>query len=464
MLDKNSKKSLLIKDTIIFAIGSIGSKMILFIMVPLYTNFLTTEEYGTADLLFTFAQLLIPIITVSIYQAVLRFGLSNNSNKSSVILSGLVVTLSGSVVIIILTPLIGIYSVINEWKWYLCVYIILNSINLTLLNYLKVLNKNKEYAFISTIQTLVLAIFNVLLIAGFQYGVKGYLIANIVACIITFFITIFTSKVWNSIKNAKLEKKLIKEMLGYSIPIILNDISWWVIHSSDKILIQLMISSSALGVYTVATKIPSLINVTISIFSQAWNISSVREIESSNDNSFYEDVFEAYSFVTFMSSLAILLFIKPFMLIYVGDAFSDSWRFVPLLIAGASFSAISSYFGGLYVALKKTINSMITTLIAAGINLGVTYFCIMKFGIIGAAIGTLTSYIIITVIRMLDITRYIKIRIRYMNYSMNALLVLILACWITKNDSSVILKLIVIGMFIINNRKIMRKIIWKIRR
>ena len=72
----NVKYTILLKDTFIFALGSFGSKIILFFMVPLYTNYMTTEEYGIADLVFTVAQFLTPIMSIVIHDAVIRYGLS----------------------------------------------------------------------------------------------------------------------------------------------------------------------------------------------------------------------------------------------------------------------------------------------------------------------------------------------------------------------------------------------------
>lgn len=82
----NSRYKSLIKDTGIFALGNIGSKLILFVLMPLYTNFMTTEEYGTADLVLTFARLLIPIVSVVIQDAVLRFGMMHDLREENVLL------------------------------------------------------------------------------------------------------------------------------------------------------------------------------------------------------------------------------------------------------------------------------------------------------------------------------------------------------------------------------------------
>ena len=139
----NNKFKRLIKDIFIFSLGSLGSKLILFLLVPLYTNYLTKAEYGTAELVFTIAQLLIPIASVTIWNGLIRYGLMNSQQPESVFKNSILIWLFGSILIIALTPLMGIYSPISEWKWYLCAYSIAYIANQVELNYLKVKGKNK---------------------------------------------------------------------------------------------------------------------------------------------------------------------------------------------------------------------------------------------------------------------------------------------------------------------------------
>ena len=116
----------LIKDTLIFAVGTVGSKLILFVLVPLYTNYLTPGEYGIADFVFTLSQLMLPFLCLGIYHAVIRFGLSKAENADEVLMGGLVIALIGTVATISITPLVGLYKSISEWKWYFSSYVILS--------------------------------------------------------------------------------------------------------------------------------------------------------------------------------------------------------------------------------------------------------------------------------------------------------------------------------------------------
>ena len=456
---KPTKIKRLVTDTLIFALGNLGSKVILFFMVPLYTKFLTKEEYGTSDLVFTVAQLLVPFVSLVIFDAVLRFGLEKGADKQSVLKSSFVVIFIGSILTVIVTPAFRIYEPLSEWRWYLCIYVILTMIGNVELNYLKLIDKNKSFAIISILHTLVLAAANVVMLANFHWGIRGYLVATILGSATTVVLSLFPGRIVHDLKKGKFDRTLLKKMIVFSSPLILNNVSWWVIQSSDKIMIEAMVGAAALGLYTAATKIPSLINVIISIFSQAWGLSSIREFESSNDKSFYSDVFVSYSVIGFGVAICINTIVKIFMSIYVSDSFFEAWRFVPLLLASAAFSAVASYFGSLYGALKKSVNNMFSTLCAAIVNIIVNYLCILWLGAWGAIIGTTTAYIILAFYRMIDVLRYIKFDPKWRIFIINIVIVLAQAILVSIEFHIVIVSILALGLFIAVNRKVIMKIL-----
>lgn len=452
----------LIKDTFIFALGSFGSKAIVFLLVPLYTNVLTSKEYGTADLVLTFSQLLMPIMCLAIYNAIIRFGLENKEQPENTLLVGVLIWLIGCILLLFFIPLLGWYDAIAPWCWYL--YLHVNaSILLTLSQmYLKVKGENLKYSIISILQTTILAGLNILLLVFFHSGVKGYLLSNSLANLISALLAIFGGHIIRDLKQAKLDLGLMKNMVCYSAPLIMNNIAWWIIQSSDKIMIEAYVGAAALGLYTVATRIPSLINVVVSVFQEAWNISSIVEMDSTNDESFYSNVFQMYTVGIFFICIAINTIIKPFMKIYVGKTFYDAWRMVPMLVvAAAAFSAVAAFYGALYGALKKSVNNMISTLLAAIVNIVMNYICIYLVGAIGAVIGTLVSYMFLAIFRMFDVNRFLNIYIDYKIYVMNCVLVIIEAILVTVDFHGYMISCLTVCFFVIINRKILNVYIQK---
>ena len=445
----------LLKDTVIFGLGNIGSKIITFFLVPFYTFYLTPEEYGISDLVFTISQLAIPFFSLVIFDAVIRFALYRKERPQDTLLVGLVIWFLGSILSFVLTPLIGLYQPIASWKWYVSAYVSINILVSIELNYLKAVNKNLIYSIICILQTLTLALLNIFLVAKKQMGIRGYLISYIGSNFVAASLAFVIGNLYRDIKDAKYDSILAKQMIVYSSPLILNNLSWWVIQSSDKLMLENMVNADALGIYTVASRIPSLITVFITIFQQAWGISSIKEMDSTKDSGFFTDIFTFYSFIAFLGGFGICTVIKPFMELYVqSTSYGEVWRYVPLLLASAVFSAIAAYSGSMYGALKKSMNNMLSTMIAALINIIVNYIGILAFGIWGAMIGTITSYFILAFIRLIDVKRFVNIGINWKQLILNSVLLVFQAVVVSLNTPMVGItsSLAIFATFIILNR------------
>ena len=229
-------------------------------------------------------------------------------------------------------------------------------------------------------------------------------------------------------------------------------------------MIEFFAGAAALGLFTVASRIPSLINVFITIFQQSWGISSITEMDSTNDSSFYETVFQCYTICVLFACLMLNTIIKPFMGIYVAEEFFSSWTMVPLLVvSAAAFSSIAAFFGSLYGALKKSVNNMLTTLASAVTNLVVGYFLISKIGAMGAVISTLVAYGVLAISRMLDVGRYVKFRVGYMNYAVNCLILIVHAIAVMMDFYIVPASIIAVIVFLLYNRRYMMDIVLKFK-
>lgn len=426
-----SRYKSLLKDTMIFGLGNLGTKLILFLMVPLYTNFLTDAEYGIADLVFTIAQLMAPFLSVVIFDAIIRFGLSEKERKEDIILVGVIVLGLAAVLGLILTPIIGLYKAMSEWKWYLYIYVVSSIADSIGYCYLKSKGKNKTYALLSVLQTALMASLNVFFLVFRSMGIRGYLLAYIISEIAVDICLVITAGIIPDLKKARFDGDLFKRMVIFSAPLILNDVSWWVIQSSDKVMVEAMISAAALGIYTAAAKIPALINVMVTIFQQAWGISAVKEYESTNDKEYYSTVLRYLFLFIAGACIFFVAIMKVFMTHYVGKDFLDAWHYVPLLLVSAVFAGIAGYFGSMYSAIKKSVNNMLSTATAAVVNIIVNFLFIPPLGIWGAAIGTIVAYITIAFVRLFDVKRFVTIDIRWRTFLPTMAILLIQAVFVS---------------------------------
>jgi len=429
----NSKFKVLLSNTLVFALGSIGSKFIMFFLLPLYTNTLTPEQYGVTELVITGSYLLIPFLSLSIQDAVLRFGLDKNNNSGEVLKNACLVLLGGTIVSVCLSPLVKLYAPIADWTLYFIIIMLLHMYRTILSLYIKAVGKTKLFAIDVVLYTLILAILNIVFLLVYKMEIVGYFISMICAALVSILFLTIMGGIVKDLINSKINKILLKQMLIFSLPMILNAVSWWINNSSDRIMLEYFKSTKAVGIYSIAAKMPSLLTSITIVFTQAWVISAVNEYDTTKDETFYKKTFSGYNLLLVVFASLIILIIKPFMQIYVGSSFTCAWKYVPYLLLGAIFLSYSSFFGAIYTSAKKSINVMLSTLLAAFVNIILNLLLIPKIGIQGAAIATMTSYLILGIYRMLDSRRYFKFYIDFKNVFLS-LIVLVVQCTVVSLD------------------------------
>lgn len=437
-------------NTLIFAIANIGSKIVNFLLVPLYTNVLSRGEYGTAELVINCTSIVIPIVSLSISNSLLRFGLDKKLNVNTVFKNSSLVLLLGSFICFLLTPLFSTYSGIGEWAFVFSILCITQMIRNSFTLFTKTIERNELFAADAVIYTFSLGILNIIFLTVFKLGVHGYLWAYVCANIIsTVFIGIRANAV-NRILTSKADWLLLQKMLKYSIPMIVNALSWWVIHFSDRVMLEQMASVQEVGLYSAAAKIPNILSILLSVFTEAWTISSVLEYDNDRDERFYSNVFSFYIFGLCGLATIFLAVLKPFMQLYVGPDFKISWIYVPLLILASVYGAISTFVGPLYSAAKKNVAATITTIGGGVINIVFNYLLIRKYSIMGAVIATLIAETFMGIVRLFDTRRFFKFEIDFKRMWAALILVSIQAISVTTNCYSTAVSLFaIIAVFMI---------------
>ena len=287
----------LINNSLIFAIGNFGSKIINLIMVPLYTFTLTTGEYGLVDLLTTSANLLFVIISLGIGEATIRFimqkNISQNNFKEIVTITFLINSIS-SILLICIYPVLNFWNPIPGFLEHFIVLLIVQQFQVSFGQIARGYGKVKEYAVNGILMTIIIASLNIYLLSYLDLGVTGYLLSIIIANIASIVYFSTTLKLQRFIDFKSINKNLLNNMLKYSIPLIPNGIMWWLINGLTRFFILIFIGVSGNGLFAVASKIPSILSLFTSVFQQAWQLSAFEEYDSENRQEFYGRTFKIY--------------------------------------------------------------------------------------------------------------------------------------------------------------------------
>ena len=359
----------LLKNSSIFAIANLGTKIISLLLVPYYTFVLSAQEYGSVDLIVTTISLIIPIITLSIFDSVLRFAMDMLDKREDIFISAFMVMIIGFILSALLLPLFKLIPSIYEYIGLFYSIIVIQSIHILLSNFIRAIGKIKLFALDGVFNTIILLTSNVILLTVFKYGVKGYLISILISHIMSCIFIVLFGKILNYIKFSKYNKNIVKEMLLYSIPLIPNALMWWIMNVSDRYIITIFLGYTANGLYAVANKIPSLLNIVNNIFFQAWQLSAIEESNSKTKSNFYTNVFNIFATTMLLVTSILVLMIKPLIKLIVSSEYKECWKYAPFLLLGIVFSSFSSFLGTNYIAMKKTNGVFKTSIIGAIINI-----------------------------------------------------------------------------------------------
>lgn len=402
----------LLKNILYLLIGSFGSKILVFLLVPLYTSVLTTSEYGIFDLFVSTVNVLIPLLTLNIMESVLRFSIDLSADTGEVFSVGVKYT-SLSIVPISLALIANHYFLFNKtldvyWYWFLLLYIT-HAYAQIFLSYARGIGQIKDVSISGFLCSLTLVVSNIYFLLNAKWGLNGYFLANIISALVQILYLFYRTHCYSKIRLFGISKQLEAGMIRYSTPLIANSIAWWVNNLSDRYIISALIGVSENGIYSVASKIPTILSVFQTIFQQAWTLSAVQEFDENDSNGFFSKTYGAYGFLMVSAASVLILFDKLLAHYLYSKDFFQAWRYVPFLLISVVFGALSGFIGGVFSAVKDSKIFAKSTMYGAGINTIMNFMLVPVFGAMGAAFATMTSYFLVWCIRLFHMRKYIKV-------------------------------------------------------
>lgn len=407
----NRNKELAV-NTIILGIGQLVPKFLSLIVLPILTTYLTTDEYGTYDLVISFASLLIPVLTLQIQQAVFRYLLTSmdGKEKTEYVTTSLCYVLVSSLIILPLVYLIlelmgggGLSSFL------ICLLFLSETLYNLLGQIIRGLGFNLKYSISVIVYAFVNMLFTVAIVAALKSGLYGVIISLVLGYGCADIYMMVASGMLRYINVKHIEKKILKELLSFSAPIVPSSIALWIVNLSDRMVIIHFLGASANGIYAVANKIPTLYNTAYSVFNLAWTETASRVSDDGNPAEYYSGLFKAL-FNFLIGTMLILIACTPiiFKLLVKGEYGAAIYQ-VPILYFGVFFNSFVNFYSGIYIALKRTKQVGISSAMGAILNIAINLIMVKKFGLYAASVSTALSFMVITLYRAYDLNRVIKI-------------------------------------------------------
>lgn len=401
----------------LFGLNVFATKIISFVLVPLYTYYLNTADFGIQDMATLVISMLSSLATLCIADGVLRFMIDDKRNARGYATAGLIVMIAGCFVVMGLLPVtdLPIFGGLGNYKWLFLMFYAVGCFQNLFSMMARALNRLKVITYASIASSLVTAIGSGLFIAFLHMGLTGFFYASIlggaVGALIYFFAGHLQSEfVWH---DSNLLRLCLKRMLPYSLPLIPNNILWLLNTSVNRFFITGFLGISASGMFAAASKIPNLLMIAYSVFQQAWTLSAFQEYRQEGLGVFYSKVYRLLDALLCIGASAIIMLSEPLARLLLQKEFFNSWPLIPLLIAGLYFNIIGSFWGSIYTTFMKTREIMTTTFAAAAVSIVLTWGLIHVCQLAGVAVALLVSNVVLWLTRVFSSRRLLIFKVNW---------------------------------------------------
>lgn len=421
-----NRKKYLLKNTAVFALSNLGTKLISFLLVPIYTGALTTEQYGIVDLISTIITIAVPIVTFNVGEAVMRFSLDRDADQDKISSIGMLFATISVLLSLFTIPVCLQFQQVSEYA--LLIYAFCVSEGLFTISYCFLRGKEKlfDFAVCNIAVSFISAILNIVFLVVLHLGIRGYFYSFCIANIVTAVYGFYKSDIVSGLTRFQIDKSLMKSMLAYSIVLVPNSFMWWIMNSSDRIMVTALVGVTANGIYAISYKIPSILSIFSRIFNQAWSYSAIQENASKDRDEFSNQMLNVFTQFLLVVTGFFMVVIKPFLKIYVAVDYYSAWKYTPYLLIGFFFMSLGTFLSTSYTVNKDSKGFLYSGSAGAIINIILNWLLLPRMGVSGAALATCISYFVVVLYRFFDTKKYIKYRLFNIQFILGSVILIIM--------------------------------------
>lgn len=409
-----SRAKNLLKNTGILMIAKISTQLINFLLLPLYTSLLTTEQYGEVDIYTSLVMIIVPIFTLQLEMSLFRHFMveKNEQEKYDIVTTSYCVV---AVIVGIVSVLYFLVSLIGHVKYGCLLYLFYFTQVWTamFLQTCRAKGDNVAYGIGSLLNSSLAVALNVFFVAFIGMRVDGILLSYIIAQTISCFYMIKRTDFLRMTLSGKFRISKCYELLSYSVPLVFNQISSWIINYSDRFIIFIVWGQGTNGIYSLANKFSNITGTFFGVYNVAWTENVIRTIDDNDANDYVCRIFNVSFSLYLIIVTSIINFLPFFFRWMVNKNYFEAYNHIPILLVAMFFSGMSANLGSIYIAHKKTREVSITTMLAGVVNIVCHIFLINTCKLYAASLSTLISFFSLFIYRLFFLNEILNIRLYY---------------------------------------------------
>ncbi len=396
----------LTKDTAIYGVSTIVGRFLTFLLVPFYTNIFSPEDYGVIANLYIFIAIFNIIYIFGMDAAYLKFAshrttANEKDNFSTPYFAVMSVSLFLSLFIILvqgsISSILNVPAKYSYLIFYTSLILFIDALCVIPFIKLRIERKAKRFAALKIINILTNVFFNLLLVLYFKWGIEAVLVSNIIASFLN--LLLFLPEI---IKNLKpvINVSLFQRLLKFGLPYLPAGLGSMLIQGIDRPILTQLTDLNTVGIYNANYKLGIFMMLVVNMFQYAWQPFFLQQAAEKEAKKIFSKILTYFTFVASLILILVSLFIDDIVKInfggitLIGSAYWSGLVIVPIILLGYLFNGLYVVFtAGIYIE-EKSIYVPLVTGIGALVNIGVNFLLIPLLGIVGAALATLTSYVV----------------------------------------------------------------------
>jgi len=394
-----------LKHSFIYGTGALLSKIVGFLLIPLYTRYLTTSDYGVLELLDLTSTIVSIFISMRIGSAVIRFyydSIDELEQKKVVstaymatFVSALLVVLFSQIFSIRLSGLIFDTNIYDKYFKLVFMATALSLISSVPEAYLMARKQSIFYTIISLMTLSSYLILNIYFIVFLKMGILGILYSSVITKIFNSSVLSFYCITKNSLFFSFTK---FKSMLKFSLPLIPANVGTFILNYADRFILQKLATIAEVGIYALGYKFGYMLPVLVmGPINMIWT-PQMFELASKSDKKTIEKMFTYIMLILIFCGLGLILLTKDAIRIMATPPFYPAYKVVSFVVLGYILRGMASFFWNGIMIAKKTIYIGISVFISALSNILLNILLIPQFRTMGAAYSTAISFLIMFVL------------------------------------------------------------------
>ncbi len=397
----------LLKNTGIIGFGTMCTKALSFLLLPLYTALLSTSDYGTFDLVTTVGTLLVPIVNLQLSQAIFRFAAEARQDKDEVaaILTAVYIESAALAAVYAAVFCVAAPFLTLPFKWVLLPYVLINVALQLALYTARGVGDNVTYALGSFLSASVTIVLNVVLLVGFAMGVGGMMVSCCVGPLVGAVVVSFRTRLWRYFRPSLWSGRRARELTRYALPLMPNEISWWALQSADRVIVAAVLGTAANGLISVANKFSTIYSTVFSVFNASWTEQVILHYHDEDGKDFIRrtvDVTVRFFSGLFLLVLGAMPFVWPVM---VNASYNEAYGLVPFYMIAVYANLFTGLVSPIYLVNNESRKVMEATLVSAVASVVSLVLLLGLLGVYAAPVSTIVGYGLVAVMRVIDVER-----------------------------------------------------------